>query len=242
MRFNSGLISCFSLASAVLAGPYQSQQLNLLKRSPPIQDNSDLAGARLGDSGNDGTFNTITGILVAPILSGDPDSAVSVWMSIDSDGNVGGCPHYVGAYLVSSVTPDGTQHQATMRWTPNPVVVFPLNIVSGDRIQVTFNTSDWLSGSLTFNNLSRGQSVAKEFKTDSLLCGKYADWMVGRLVGNEALANFSTLTIQSASAGARGGASYGPAAATTLFQTHTDHGVVKPITGSDFIIFDASGM
>ncbi|KAF8131935.1 peptidase A4 family-domain-containing protein [Boletus edulis] len=245
MRFNSGLISCLLLASAVLAGSYQSQQLNLLKRSPQIQDNSELAGARI-DSGNSGTFNTITGILVAPILSGDRDSAVAVWMSIDSDGSSFGCANFVTVSLTSTVTADGTQHQASMRWFPNPVVVFPLNIVSGDRIQVTFNTSDWLSGSLTFNNLSRVQSVTKEFKTDSLLCGKYADWMVGRVMGvygaDVPLANFTTLTIQSTSAGLRGGASYGPAEASTLFQTHTDYGVVKPKTDSDSIIFDASGL
>ncbi|KAF8434322.1 hypothetical protein L210DRAFT_3553629 [Boletus edulis BED1] len=233
MRFNSGLISCLLLASAVLAGSYQSQQLNLLKRSPQIQDNSELAGASI-DSGGIGTFNTITGIFVAPILSGDRDSAVVVWMSIDSDDNSNGCSSHVVASLISTVTSDGTQHQASMRWFPHPWVDFPLNMVSGDRVQVTFNSSDLL----------RGQSVTKEFRTNDSLCGRYADWMVGRVAANGGvpLANFSRLTIQSTSAGAQGAHSYGPAAATTLFQMPTDHGVVKPITDSDSISIDASGM
>ncbi|KAF8131933.1 peptidase A4 family-domain-containing protein [Boletus edulis] len=224
MRFNSGLISCFSLASAVLA---------------------ELAGARI-DSGDSGTFDTITGILVAPILSGDPDSAVAVWMSIDSDGNVGECPNYVVASLISTVTSDGTQHQASMRWFPQSPVDFPLNMVSGDRVQVTFNASESRSGALTFNNLSRGQSVTKEeFRTDYPLCGRYANWMVGRVAVNGAkvpLANFSRLTIQSTSAGAWYGPSYGPAAATILFQMPTDHGgVVQPLTDNDTISFEADG-
>ncbi|KAG6382137.1 peptidase A4 family-domain-containing protein [Boletus reticuloceps] len=251
MRFNSGLISCFFLASAVLAGSDQSHQLNLLERSPKVLDSSVWAGARLGD--NDGTFNSVTGILVAPTLSGDPGSAVAVWMGIDGDGDVVynneavGCQNYFVCGILSTVTSGGTQHQAFMRWFPHPPLDFPFDITTGDRIQITFNVYDWMSGTLIFNNLSRGQSVTKNFKCASLLCGRLAEWMVGRVAAggeNLPLANFSRLLIASASAGARGGLSFGPAATTlgitNIYQLTTDHGgVIKPVADSDSVSFDA---
>jgi len=237
MRFNSGLISCLLLASAVLGDSDQSQLLNLLGRSPI--NNKNWVGSR--QTNFPGTYDSITGILVAPQLSGDPGSAVAVWMGIDGDADRPGIPHSFISGILSTVTSNGIQHQAFMRWYPHPPLDFPFDIVTGDRVKITFNVSDWMSGSLTFENLSRTQSVTKDFQCSAALSGAYAEWMVGYVSSygaNVPLANFSRILISDASAGARDGAFYGPNAQGAgnifLFEMTTDNGVMfKPVVDGD---------
>ncbi|KAF8450365.1 peptidase G1 [Boletus edulis BED1] len=189
MRFNFVLISCFLLVPAVLA---------------------DKAGAWWDE--DKGAFNYIVGSFFAPQLSGDPGSGISLWVAIDS----GGCQTSDGGLtsgIVSTVTLNGTQHQGFLVWDPNSPLDFDITISTGDHIQITLNIIDPSRGSVSFVNLSNGQSVTKTFQASAALCGSEAEWMVGHGMtsGQQlSLAIFDSVSITGAAAGARGGSSYYP--------------------------------
>ncbi|KAG6382139.1 peptidase G1 [Boletus reticuloceps] len=224
MHFNSVLISCFLFASAVLAGPLQSQQLDLLGRSSHTRT-TDCAPQIFGGAfleQNNGTFNYIHGIFPVPNVTSPAASESFVTVAIAMDGT-DSCPG--GVYFQVGVSfharcKGTTEIQAQYEWGPDSAQNLTLPISVGDWIELTLITFNETTGHVFIAIFgSPGLSDDSPVQSSHPLCGKSAGWVVKSIVkhgGQTTIADFETVTFTGASAGKRGQELQGPLGASTV--------------------------